>query len=299
MSNRCKTITFFSYKGGAGRSSTALNTLPFLVKELNADAKHPILLLDMDLDSAGMTYLLGCDKFFQKNYDVKKFLLNEEKCSSEQTDDLAHHPLLKHFLPVGELLGVEREAVLFLGDNDELPIDNDQMDGKKDELFKKLRTFCKNNSIPAYVMDSAAGDQFSAILATENSKAVVCCMRPTMQFRIGTFNYLNRLAKNSFESEIILLPTVVPENDLMLDGEMQKERAISNILYRTSKINDTLSIHTDFVCHENFGINEVHRFKWQEGVLYLIAQNQDLSSDEKTAYERYGRLAALLKDIGD
>ncbi|MCX4287019.1 MAG: hypothetical protein OSJ68_06990, partial [Clostridia bacterium] len=103
MSNRCKTITFFSYKGGAGRSSTALNTLPFLVKELNADAKHPVLLLDMDLDSAGMTYLLGCDKFFQKNYDVKKFLLNEEKWSSEQTDDLAHHPLLKHFLPVGEL----------------------------------------------------------------------------------------------------------------------------------------------------------------------------------------------------
>ena len=298
MSNKCKTITFYSYKGGAGRSSTALNTLPFLVKELNADAKHPILLLDMDLDSAGMTYLLGCDKYFQKNYDIKQFLLNEEKWSFEQTDDLANHTLLKHFLPVGDLLGVEKNAVLFLGDNDEKPIDNDQMDGGKEELFKKLRTFCKNNSIPAYVIDSAAGDQFSAILATGNSKSVVCCMCPTMQFRMGTFNYLNRLAENSFESEIILLPTVVPENDLELDGEEQKKRAIDNILYRTKKIEDKLKICTNFVCEDIFGINEVHRFKWKEGVLYLIAKNQQLSPDEVTAYERYKKLAELLCKIG-
>ena len=45
--------TFFSYKGGAGRSTTCFNTVPFLVEHTDADAKHPILLMDTDIESAG------------------------------------------------------------------------------------------------------------------------------------------------------------------------------------------------------------------------------------------------------
>ena len=100
-------ITFYSYKGGAGRSSTALNTLPYLVETLEADKKSPILLLDMDLDSAGMTYLLELDKHFQDNnqnksvFDMKDFLKGTESWPDGIAPNLGEHILYKKFVPVG------------------------------------------------------------------------------------------------------------------------------------------------------------------------------------------------------
>ncbi len=295
-----KLITFYSYKGGAGRSSTAINTLPFLVNTLGATAKRPLLLLDMDLDSAGMTYLLGCDTYFQNHYDVKQFLLNEERWPDAVTEDLASHALLSKFLPVGNLIGVENGAVLFLGDNDETPIDNEQMDGTKELTLKKLFRFCRKNKLPGIVIDSASGDQFAAVLSVEQSTDVVCCMRPTSQFRIGTFNYLRRLANNNTESHWFLLPTVVPEQDVEIDGEYQKNNAIRNIFRRCERLQESgMDIATDFVTEDMFGINEVQRFMWQEGVLYKIAQSGELKADEQKAYARYRRLAELIANNGD
>ena len=56
-----KTISFFSYKGGAGRSSILYNTISFLAKELNATSEHPIVVMDLDIDSKGLSYLLLSD----------------------------------------------------------------------------------------------------------------------------------------------------------------------------------------------------------------------------------------------
>lgn len=70
--------TFFSYKGGAGRSTTCLNTLPLLAEVSGAYKYAPILLLDMDIESAGMTYLLGMQNEFKGKFDVKEFIRGEE-----------------------------------------------------------------------------------------------------------------------------------------------------------------------------------------------------------------------------
>ena len=148
-----KTITFYSYKGGAGRSSTTLNTLPYLVEAMDASASSPIILLDMDLDSAGMTYLLDLDVHFKGSYDVKSFLMCEENWSDAATPNLKEHPFFQKLVPVGSQLGVENGAVLFLGVDDRKPIDNNQKDGTKEGVFSKLNRFCRKNGIKAVVMD--------------------------------------------------------------------------------------------------------------------------------------------------
>ncbi len=66
-------VSFHSYKGGSCRSSTCINSLPFLVKHLGADAEHPILVIDTDIDSQGLTYLFGEEKSFGQ-YDSKMLL---------------------------------------------------------------------------------------------------------------------------------------------------------------------------------------------------------------------------------
>lgn len=290
-----KTITFYSYKGGAGRSSTTLNTLPYLVETMRASANAPIIVLDMDLDSAGMTYLLGLDVHFKGRYDVKSFLMGDESWSDAPAGSLAEHEFYQKLVPVGETLGVENEAVLFLGVDDAKLVDNNQMDGTKEGVFNKLRRFCRKNGIKAVVIDSSAGDQFSAVLSTGAADDIVCCMRPTMQFRIGTFNYLHRLSEKTQDKRIVLLPTVVPSTDKEIDGEMQREKAVKNICARVEDL-DMRMVRTDFVTEDCLGINEVERFKWKEGVLYKIGQTSELTADEKEATRRYSKLARILAE---
>ena len=45
--------TFYSYKGGSGRTTTLLNTTKHLIDKMGASPQKPILLVDSDLESAG------------------------------------------------------------------------------------------------------------------------------------------------------------------------------------------------------------------------------------------------------
>lgn len=76
-----RSVSFYSFKGGAGRSTTCLNTIPYIFEIGEASSEHPIVLLDVDLDSAGMTYLLEQENFFHENYDIKEFLKGDNDLS--------------------------------------------------------------------------------------------------------------------------------------------------------------------------------------------------------------------------
>lgn len=58
---RAKCFTFYSYKGGSGRSTTLINTVRHFM-ELSGN--KPILVVDADLESAGLTYLFDCENRF-------------------------------------------------------------------------------------------------------------------------------------------------------------------------------------------------------------------------------------------
>lgn len=291
-----KQITFHSYKGGSGRSSTTLNTIPYLAEALGADAEHPILLLDLDIDSAGMTYLLGKADHYLKNVDVKTFLKGEIGWRTKYTDDFKNHSLLSHFVPVGARFGLENDAILFFGVNDEKKIDNKEIDGTSQDLLKRLAIFANNNeNIRAIVMDSASGEQTVANFATDFADTIVCCMRPTMQFRMGTFRFLSHLARDEVSSRVILLPTVVPTKDVEIDGVYQRQDALKKIRNGANDLEGRINIDDTFIQEDCFGINEVQRFKWLEGVLYKLEKSGELTEeDEKLAAQRYKKLAETI-----
>lgn len=83
-----KTITFFSYKGGAGRSSTTLNFAAQYAKKIKPTAQNPILLIDMDIDSAGITYLLDADtRVVKKQSSIERILNGEIKFDGQKKRD--------------------------------------------------------------------------------------------------------------------------------------------------------------------------------------------------------------------
>lgn len=62
MNTKC--YTFYSYKGGSGRSTALINTAKHLIPALKANPQEPILIVDADLESAGLTYFFGCASRF-------------------------------------------------------------------------------------------------------------------------------------------------------------------------------------------------------------------------------------------
>ncbi len=66
-----KCYTFYSYKGGSGRSTTAMNTVYHLISELQASPQSPILLVDVDLESAGLTFYFNQEGRFVSDAALK------------------------------------------------------------------------------------------------------------------------------------------------------------------------------------------------------------------------------------
>lgn len=64
-----KCYTFYSYKGGSGRTTTLLNTTKHLAEMLGTSKEHPILLVDADLESAGLTYFFNCETKFTARFN--------------------------------------------------------------------------------------------------------------------------------------------------------------------------------------------------------------------------------------
>lgn len=66
--------TFYSYKGGSGRTTALLNTVKYLIRDLGASKDRPLLLVDADLESAGLTYFFNCHNKFSGDLNTSSIL---------------------------------------------------------------------------------------------------------------------------------------------------------------------------------------------------------------------------------
>ena len=296
-------VSFHSYKGGSCRTSTCINTLPYLVKKLGADAEHPILVVDLDIDSQGLTYLVGAENQFNE-YDSKVMLLNRIP-DRNRTISIDQHEFFKKCVPIGERLGVENKAVYCLGLNDTQPMDAQDFTGRIDSALMALYSMCLRMGVKAIVYDTASGDQLAASAACKASKVMVCCMRPTKQFCIGTARFLGRLRKSINDqivgkqiTRVIVLPTAVPQKEIMIEGVNQRNDANNRI---RAIVRDTpYEVSNAFIVPENFGIPEVERFKWHEDILFNLNRRGELTmeDDSALAMKRYEHLAEVIIEEG-
>jgi len=98
-------VSFYSYKGGAGRTTTAVNTIPYIAEKLGADKNNPVLVVDMDLESAGITYF----------YDLQDRFLKFQMQTSTSFDVLRSNEYLGSPVRVKRLFGTSTQQ--------EIPLD--------------------------------------------------------------------------------------------------------------------------------------------------------------------------------
>ena len=311
--------TFFSYKGGSGRTTTLFNTLPFLAKELNATKDNPIVIFDMDYRSAGITILFNKQEIYKVESDDDPIDIEGKKRSIQyllEKEDVAVDDLKdfkrKFAEPVGHIIGLEdNDSVLIVGAN--LDLKNNEPDRKKAGVaIRAYAEFLAEEGVSCIVYDSPSGTQISAEVSVANSKVIVCCMRPSYQFRETTLDYLDSFIEDYYyttKKSVVLLTTAVPQKDISVGGEYQISKAYVDIIQRINFFNAVAFdnnpkrlatnpiIDTAMIEEENMGIPEIERFKWSEKFpLYYIKTNniEPLTKIEEYALERYSLLAKVI-----
>ncbi len=303
-----KTISCFSYKGGAGRSTLAMNIVPFLAKELGATPEHPLILVDMDIDSCGLTFLYNLQNEPEtSNKYYVQFLFGETgvipKTSGTGEVNALSSKLLLHLCPVGDLYNNVNDArsVLCLPAKPGACLGSfgsnyDAKAGKVGEFESE----CKRAGCCGILYDSAVGDQLTAIWSNQNAKTILCVMRPTKQFREGTDRYFDNYdTKMCRNKRIIVVPNVVPPEELIVkDGDEVKEypQYAKNAIIKSFNDNQERE-NNDYVLDlldgDSFGIPQIDRFMWQEDILDNVpASNR--TAKEKIAIRQYERIAKLI-----
>ena len=319
-----KIISFNSYKGGACRTTTCYNTLPFLAKELGATEKQPILVFDVDLDSMGMTNLLDKpDNFRNSKYSANNLFVRDRDgiCARiqngfDEEGDLEDYYSL--FNRVGNELGLEDDgAVLFCGvdsalsnfSDDTFKSVYDEVNSPLGKLISALNDLDDDEKPKALIFDCAAGMQMSTVMVMEKVDTMVMCMRPTYQFRAGTKHYIIqripqklRYQQLSDPRRLVLVPTAVapcgedsPKDILKLRNEAYRGILQMRNLTDTYDVDDLGYRFVDDMIDgvDTMGIPEVERFKWQEeGTLYKV---EECTPQEEKLKSRYIKLAEVIK----
>ena len=382
-----RTFSFYSYKGGSGRTTTLLNTVRFLVDELGATPEKPILLVDADLESAGMTFYFNRNNKMLFSGNLSAYRLFEESqilddpisrdivfgikrpdnlvvCSkSEIANDIKDFD--KNSNGVDFLYELCREVALPGKYIDVLGMVLKQANSKKDdpwnkrlrEMARKMRDgemnneekaafiisympaitfqdvsnhFCSDKRIPAntvrflgtnlsaeshvarrmienkiskfiklcdkkynysaVIFDCGSGTQSSADIMHGLSDVIVYCMRPTIQFILGTYNnldnYRGRLTDNQTNEslkKVILLPNAVPA---VVTEDVEYPFSKESF----SKIRKIAKDYSDFVdgefCSDETCLHEVPIFKWREMILGCKPPSSD-DIESNIAIEKY------------
>lgn len=312
------TLSFFSYKGGSGRSSMVYNTLPFLAETLKASREHPIVVADLDIDSAGLSILFTPDKFNKSASSVDSVpmisvdrILDEKNAmysdTSKESGNKTFPELFNYnmYAKIGNKIGYSSDASVLFVPAIPSQIKNTFNVSANGPIHDFVKT-CENYGAAAVIFDTPAGDQTIARGAVNNTRTLVVCLRITKQHREGTANYLKRKLNDIDGRRIIVVPNAVPDvnEKILINGIPYNFEAVrQSMIENYGKIiedSDDNTFVDEMLSKDYYGIPEVKRFRFQEGILYDIKNNLrygvEFTEDEEKAYNAYKHLAEVIAE---
>ena len=292
-------VSFFSYKGGAGRTSVLYNTVSYIAKRLNATPENPIVVVDLDIDSKGLSFLLKTD--LDENEYTNSIQLMKHTGPLFDRLNMTSSEYYSAMTPVGRLFGLpyslDRSIVFITANSNDTLNGSNNFDALNIDLSgfaKKLERFgCK-----ALIMDNPAGGQLSSDIALRISDKIVTVLRITKQFREGTREFLAQ-EKNYDRKEYIIVPNAVPSTEgtnYSMDKIMDN---IASTMTRAGESSGENIVNTTLVKQQ--GIGEVVRFKFEETNLTVRREieNATLALDEQCAAEKFRILSEVICDGAD
>jgi septum site-determining protein MinD len=193
-------VSFYSYKGGVGRSLTQAN-----VAALLAHRGLAVGCIDLDLDAGGLHTI-----FNVKRSDINRNLLDlltESKIHDvgRATIDLTNR--LTNPAPSGKLL-----LLPTVTEADKLDQISEDIDSLKSNLGAIIKQFNEEYLPHVVLLDSRSGFADYAATAIRLSDLIVCVMRPNRQNADGLKLFLDIQATRHDSPEIFLVLSQVPDS---------------------------------------------------------------------------------------
>jgi len=287
MDNNPKVVVMYSFKGGAGRTVCTANLAAPLADATGCSASRPLLLMDMDLDSAGLTILLEQSDFhdFQKsNYTSSRVVCGEVDLGEREQYRACYEEGMRD---VSDLVGARPNSVRFLGTE---VVGRQEYTMLFDNALPKMKEFieyCGEKKIGTLLIDSASGRQEAAQVSQRVADVVVYCCRLTEQFIYGTKVHLQRMLAACEDGDrrapaVVLLPIAVPT------VREPWEKIYANRKAELDRIVTTVPAAVLVKCLHD-GVCEVESFKWVETVLARQAE-ATLTEDQIRARDGFRRL---------
>jgi len=317
-------VTFFSYKGGAGRSVACANVSNHLVSTLGKS----VAVFDFDIESVGQSYIHHVPKALLQgggeastNWVYVQDLLNGARRDSagstvETLDfndkDKFEDLFSRMFLDVTEkdkfegyriegaspsprkLLVLARPAADVL-----------TPDGRTQQGSALRSVLVRLASVEFALFDSPSGTQPLATLARRHSQVMVVLCRPSRQFLEGTRYFLHQLVESTHEEApaltVLFVLSAVPMGDefrKQREGALSRMEEIVRELKAESKVRDriTFRIPEHHRPKRTLVIPEVARLKWQDEVL-ASQRERGMDDDTLAGIEAYRRLAEVIRDL--
>lgn len=286
-------ISMYSFKGGAGRTVTTANLTPFLAKRLGATPENPLLLMDFDLDSAGLTMMLDLQNEFQESRFGCAQIMRREVDLGLIADE---QELLKNgMIDVSKHFGLSKGTIRFLGTEIISRYEKGINIEDVGTMMEYLLLICSQNGIGTILIDSAAGRQDTAQMCHQISQVIICCCRMSKQFLEGTSRHLIRFMQECTEGQrfspgIGLLPLAVPIRNSQTAIDMYNMRK-SELGYLKTNLHNCQAKPNVKLLTE---IGEINSFKFLESIL---CSNDKLENDEKIAIESYKQVAEEIAQL--
>jgi len=255
-----QTITFYSYKGGTGRSLALANAAVYLAR-----FGFKVVALDLDLEAPGLHYKLsrnedGTPLQVEKGVvDYVNAFLSDGGVRSPLKDFILDAAVpgvegaLVHLMPAGQVPSTAYWSKLSRIDWHDLFY---KKGAKGVQIFKELQTRILDELQPNFLLvDSRTGiTEMGGVATTILADKVLCLVLPTLENLEGARAVLRSLKRSRRESgatdlEIMVAVSRLPETRGAEDERAVTDRILSVMNQDAEDVKDTLSCQSVFVLH--------------------------------------------------
>lgn len=254
------TITFYSYKGGTGRSLALANAAVYL-----ANLGFKVVAMDFDLEAPGLHYKLsrnsdGSPLRVKKGVvDFVNAYLDEGQVNSPITDFIVKAPVsdagkqLVHLVPAGKAPSHEYWSQLSRISWHDLFYSENAVGV---QIFMELRARILEELKPDFVLiDSRTGiTEMGGVATTLLADKVICLVLPTLENLQGARAVLRSLKRTRRENNGDHFEMMIAVSRLPQDRDWQNEQGLSNGILKfmnesAEDLGDTISCDRAFVLH--------------------------------------------------
>lgn len=297
-----KVITFFSYKGGAGRTVACGNIAAALASArsfglIKEALNHRVALLDLDVFSAGAhrVFDIGGESVQERDICIQDYLLSQitPREQLERGAIRLEHEEMREFREHRAAAGNCRDDFLLFPARPE-PDQRFAVAKYHENLLLELLLELEQSGYEYVVLDGEAGARSMADIAMRLSDVVVMLFRLTWQHIEGTMAVARSVLKRQPTSRVYLLPTCVPlVGDA--DGIYQEHapgltvlKASAESIPEHSKLNKFAETNRGTVSNPGMGYLWAQRMCIHESLI-LVGSEQVLMFDPVAKAEQAGR----------